>query len=290
LTPARGLLFMRVVSIDASFAAGARSRRTSEAVDLIAPRGNPLAHLVIIPGAGGCAAAFRPRVAPLLESGVAVSLYDPPGHGGRFLPFTFERARDEVAAHCRELPALPLFVLGHSMGAFIALLVAEQVPVKHVFAVAPLLDSRCCALALHGGGRIDELAAAFGAEGHRREALRAALASPDWLSHDRWPAIAAALAFPSRGALSVPDVGELLRTLFVPGYEAWDRLARVAGRASVFVAPVDSWFPRAELDARCLLAGVPPVEITTADGHAFGNGWREVMMKIVEHLQAGAST
>lgn len=261
----------------------------TEGVELIAPSGGPRAHLVVVPCAGGCGAAFRPKIAPLVDAGVAVSLYDPPGHAGRFLPFTFERARDELAAHCRALPPAPLFVLGHSMGAFIALLLSEHLPVEHVFAVAPLFDSRCCAFALHAAGRMDELAAVFRVEGRDREALRSALASPAWLSEDRWPAMSAALAFPSRGALSVPDVGELLRALFVPGYRAWDRLARMAGRAGVFVAPVDPWFPRAELDARCLEAGVPPVEIATADGHAFGNGWNEVMMKIADRMGAGGS-
>jgi hypothetical protein len=176
------------------------------------------------------------------------------------------------------------------MGAFTALLLAEELPVEHVFAVAPLLDSRFCALSLRRQGKMDELAGLFGVEQGHREALRSTLASTEWLSEDLWPAIRPALAFPSRGALSVPDVGELLGALFIPGYRAWDRLARMAGRASVFVAPMDPWFPRAELDARCLQAGVLPVEIATADGHAFGDGWSEVMMKIADRIHAGASS
>src|SRR5690242_15683688 len=99
---------------DASFGA-AGAERVTEGIEVIAPSSSPRAHLVVIPGAGGFGAAFRSRVAPLAGAGVAVSLYDPPGHGGRFLAFTFGRARDELAAHCRDFAPVPRFVLAHSM-------------------------------------------------------------------------------------------------------------------------------------------------------------------------------
>jgi hypothetical protein len=255
----------------------------SVAAESLEPRGALRARLALVPAGGGTASMLRPFVGPLLASGVAVLLYDPPGHGGRFLPFTFEGARDELQASCRGLPPAPLFLAGHSMGVFTCLLL-ESLPFEHLFAVAPLLDSRRCVLSLYEEGRIGDLLAMFSLVPADEDALRRVLSSPDWLSESAWPTVGAKLAFPSRGRIAVPDVGAFLRELFVPGFRAWDRLAQVAERTSVFVAPADDWFPQEELHAAGRAAGVEPLIIPSAEGHAFGRGWTAVMARIGERI------
>lgn len=95
---------------------------------------SPRATLVVAHGMGEHARRYAPALAKLIESGIAIYAPDHRGHGatialsgrepGDFGPGGFEAVVDDLAALVdlarSENPDVPLFLLGHSMGSFIA--------------------------------------------------------------------------------------------------------------------------------------------------------------------------
>ncbi|EJL26602.1 lysophospholipase [Caulobacter sp. AP07] len=93
----------------------------------------PRAVLVVAHGMGEHARRYRPALAQLVDSGVALYALDHRGHGatitlngreaGDFGPGGFDAVVEDLAALVArarsENPDLPLFLLGHSMGSFI---------------------------------------------------------------------------------------------------------------------------------------------------------------------------
>lgn len=111
------------------------------------PTGPARGQIVALHGFGDHKGAFAGLGARLAEAGYRVLAYDQPGFGEQpdrlFWPGTealVARARAMVARERARRPDLPLFLLGESMGAAVALLAvtgSEPVPVDGLVLVAP---------------------------------------------------------------------------------------------------------------------------------------------------------
>jgi alpha-beta hydrolase superfamily lysophospholipase len=172
--------------------------------------GAPRAVLVVAHGMGEHALRYRPALAGLIDSGVAIYAIDHRGHGatmaltggvaGDFGPGGFAAVVEDLATLVRRAradhPDLPLFLLGHSMGSFIA----QAFLIDH----GALINGAV----LVGTTAVDRLANAMAREPDAMAALNRpfepARTQCDWLSRD--PAqVDAYLADPLCGFALVPD-------------------------------------------------------------------------------------
>lgn len=93
------------------------------------PDGAPRAAVVLVHGVGEHSGHYANVVEPMVDAGYAVFAHDHRGHGrseGRRVHVDrWAEYRDDLAAHIaivsEELPDVPLFVYGHSMGSIVVL-------------------------------------------------------------------------------------------------------------------------------------------------------------------------
>lgn len=96
---------------------------TGRPLRCLAPRPSARARLLLLPHAGGGSGAFR-GWAPLLSDDLEPWALELPGHPGRLnepLPESLDAVVDEAVRALRELPAAPIAIYGHSMGAWLGL-------------------------------------------------------------------------------------------------------------------------------------------------------------------------
>ncbi|KAF8058118.1 lgrE [Scenedesmus sp. PABB004] len=162
-----------------------------------APPGSP--RLVCLGGAGGAAWMFHSWAAPLAARGVAVLPVELPGHGARLRE---PRAAADLAALAAQLvdalaPELaggpPCAIFGHSMGAWLAWEVAQELARRGLRPLARLFVS---------GNRAPWLAGAA----HDPDATRLHALPPDafWAAFERRYGANASLADPVLRALAFP--------------------------------------------------------------------------------------
>lgn len=174
------------------------------------PEGAPRAVLVVAHGMGEHALRYRPALARLIDSGIAIHAIDHRGHGatialnggaaGDFGAGGFDGVVGDLAALVEqaraEHPRLPLFLLGHSMGSFIG----QAFLIDH----GALIDGAV----LVGTTAVDLLGAAMAQEADALAALNRpfepARTPCDWLSRDA-AQVDAYLQDPLCGFALVPD-------------------------------------------------------------------------------------
>jgi 3-oxoadipate enol-lactonase len=95
---------------------------------------------VLLHGLLGSPAYLAPLARALAAGGRRVLVPDLPGHGGStpLRPFTFASAADHLAAAVREVSGEPPSLLGHSLGAPIAVVWAARHPVRSLVAASPV--------------------------------------------------------------------------------------------------------------------------------------------------------
>jgi len=170
----------------------------------------PRAAMIVSHGMGEHALRYRPALAKLIDSGVAIYALDQRGHGatmalsgrpaGDFGPGGFAAVVDDLAALAdrarSEHPGLPLFLLGHSMGSFIS----QAFLIEHA--------RRIDAAILVGTADVAGLAQSMANEADTMAALNRpfepARTPFDWLSRDE-AQVDAYIADPLCGFSLVPD-------------------------------------------------------------------------------------
>lgn len=170
----------------------------------------PRAVVVVAHGMGEHAQRYRPALATLIESGIAIYALDHRGHGatialsdreaGDFGPGGFDAVVADLAALVEtvrtESPGIPVLLLGHSMGSFIG----QAFLIDH----GSLIDGAV----LVGTTAVDLLAEAMAKEPDALAALNRpfepARTPCDWLSRDERE-VDAYIADPLCGFSLVPD-------------------------------------------------------------------------------------
>jgi len=96
--------------------------------------------VVLLHGLLGSPAYLAPLARVLAAEGRRVLVPDLPGHGGstQLRPFTFASAADHLAAAIREVTTEPPALLGHSLGAPMAVTWAARHPVRSLVAASPV--------------------------------------------------------------------------------------------------------------------------------------------------------
>jgi hypothetical protein len=255
------------------------------------PEGAPLRHhLITWPCGGGDGMAWPLDDARLLQAGVALTRFNPGGHGGRTDPFTFEGGLQELVDHVEALgvdPAIPRWGLGHSMGTWALLRGRHALRLHHLFGAAPIADSRRSVTWMQEEGRTAQFVHLFGLPPATRDAVLDLCARGAWLrSDDAFLEALPILEVPTAGMLVCPSFAAFVREVFEPGYNIWPRARRWPGGLTLLPAREDLWYPLDELRREARQHGIPLRTIASADDHLFRGGWQEVVDVILDAMYA----
>jgi alpha-beta hydrolase superfamily lysophospholipase len=263
----------------------------------------PRAIIVVAHGMGEHALRYRPALAALIESGIAIYALDHRGHGatialsdraaGDFGPGGFAAVVADLAALVEVArsanPDVPLFLLGHSMGSFIG----QAFLIDH----GSLVDGAV----LVGTTAVDLLADAMAKEPDALAALNRpfepARTPCDWLSRDD-AQVDAYIDDPLCGFSLVPDS---MVSLLSQGARLADpaKLARIPGGLPLYILigardVLVTDFGRLEpLVERYRAAGLDPVVMVYPDGrHEILNEINrdEVVGKLLDWLNVQIAT
>ena len=246
---------------------------------------NARARLVVWPCGGGNARAYKLPRKHLTALGVDVLLFNPRGHGGSTGEFTFEESVRDLRGILAILTELPLYGLGHSMGVSGLCMLHRVLPLRHIWAVAPIFDSRKSLSYMYARGTISEFHSLMGFTDIAT--LPAVLQSSGWMYQPM--GLYRELDFPQAGAIRTGSLAGLLKALFIPGHDMFPYLVGISDRLEVFVPAEDHWFPQDETLAFCQAAGITARRVLEAKNHFFSGGWNIVGDRLIEFFKDSAN-
>lgn len=243
---------------------------------------NPKASMVLWPCMGGVVQMYRVPVDSFTAQDCACILYNPRGHGrsggGMEIQAALSDLEEIMQAHIPS--ATPLVMVGHSAGANACLQYGSRLrqPERFVL-VAPVLDSRESLFSMYQRGTIAEFIDILCAYTEDDTLVRRVLADDKWLTAEVWKAnnyrhMLDAIPSRLRG-------GEFLENLFIPGHNAFEELARFAGRTRIFMAEEDTWYPAATTLGLALKYGIHIETLPEAENHFFSGAWDRVWSEVL---------
>lgn len=244
---------------------------------------HPRLHLVLWPCGGGNALNYPIDTAQLGAARVAVTRFNPGGHGKSTGPFSFDATIDGLNAHLSRFPDVPRAAIGHSMGTYGALRGAPTLGLQHVLGVAPIPDSRTSVQFMHANGRIHDFIRLFPVAAEHRPRVVELLADLRWLDPDHFATIEHELDVPCLAHFSIPSLAGFLREVFMPGYTIWDLPDARPDRFHILAASEDTFYPQDKLRAVALAHEVPVTTIPGATDHLFRHAWPDVWSWVLRH-------
>lgn len=200
------------------------------------------------------ASFYQIPIEEFLKNNLSLVLYNPPGHGGSPGPFELKAGINGLLKflHGNNLTSQPLYGVSHSGGCNCLLsLMNEDAVFQKLFLFTPVLDSRRSLFHMYKIGSIKEFVFAFtGKEGENNSHLEI-FKNPNWLDEKIWHSENYLKRFDypltNRNGAHFSSVGTFLENTLIPGHNVWHLLEKFKDRSHVFVATVDTWFPRHEL-------------------------------------------
>lgn len=237
--------------------------------------------LVVIPCMGGSFRMYRAPVGEFTSRGISLLLYNPRGHGLSGGDFSLQSAMDDLAVFIEDClqSDTPLFIMGHSGGAALALSFGCVRPVAGFHLVAPVLDSRESLFYMYDRGTIVEFNSIISMLTDKPGVVMEVLSDRAWLDMDYWNRND--LEEKLDGISRQVPVGALLRNIFLPGICAVPHLVRFRESSSVILCRDDHWYPGSTILSLCGKHGIPFHVIGEAKDHFFTGGWPDTWAHIL---------
>jgi hypothetical protein len=219
----------------------------------------------------------------LLDShGVALTRFNPGGHGTSAGPFSFDATIDGLCRHLSRFPDVPRAGIGHSMGTFGLLRATDALNLQFVSGVAPIPDSRRSVEYMNELGRIDDFIRLFPVAPSSRDRVTEILRDLHWLDPAYFETIRSELDVPCLDHFVIPSLAGFLSEVFMPGYAVWELAERYRERLRFFGATKDTFFPQDELRRDAERFGIPFEVFPDAHDHLFRGAWPAMMRHIIE--------
>lgn len=242
---------------------------------------SPALHLVLWPCGGGDALQYPLPKALLDERGVALTRFNPGGHGASDGPFSFEATIDGLNRHLSRFPDVPRAAIGHSMGTFGVLRAADALNFQFISGVAPIPSSRRSVEWMAENGHLDDFIRLFPVPSEHRERVTAILQDLRWLDRDWFETVRADLDVPCLDHFRIPSLAGFLNEVFMPGYSIWPLASSRRQSVRLYGATEDTFFPQHELRADAARHDVPFEVFDRASDHLFRRAWPAMMEHII---------
>lgn len=241
----------------------------------------PALHLILWPCGGGDALQYPLPKALLDDRGVALTRFNPGGHGSSDGPFSFEATIDGLARHLSRFPDVPRAAIGHSMGTFGVLRAAEALNLQFISGVAPIPNSRRSVEFMAENGHLDDFIRLFPVASEHRQRVADALRDLRWLDRPWFETVRTTLDVPCLDHFRVPSLAEFLNEVFMPGYSIWPLARALHERVRFYGATEDFFFPQDELRTDAALNEIPFEVFSAASDHLFRRAWPAMMEHII---------